>query len=59
MNFSDGKIDNFIYSVQDKNTDEKLYFRCVVNEEYDDYFKDSSPGVWLIFEEESEVKTGG
>jgi len=30
-----------------------------VNEEYDDYFKDSSPGVWLIFEEESEVKTGG
>jgi len=51
LNVIDGSVTDFIYGVEAEG--EKEYVKCHVTDEYDDYFKDAPPGVYLVFEDET------
>ena len=50
IGFEYEEINNFIYATEYENKTE--YMKCQVTDEYDDYFKDAPPGVYLIFNDE-------
>ena len=51
INLDENKeISDFIYATEYENKTE--YMKCQVTDEYDDYFKDAPPGVYLIFNDE-------